>query len=151
MNYIYNQNVLLIIDKFSPIHFAVATIFENLGSLLISVFDSKTDLTEFFIKLVVYFILIFAALVYNEFIVLNFCGFQKYTTSSLRRKSCAELELSLFNENEFFPEDDDDKNELVQEDENNKNAILPEDVDNKNDLDNMNNESGETNKNDYIN
>ena len=151
INYIYNQNVLLIIDKFSPIHFAVATIFENLGSLLISVFDSKTDLTEFFIKLVVYFILIFAALVYNEFIVLNFCGFQKYTTSSLRRKSCAELELSLFNENEFFPEDDDDKNELVQEDENNKNAILPEDVDNKNDLDNMNNESGETNKNDYIN
>ena len=151
INYIYNQNVLLIIDKFSPIHFAVATIFENLGSLLISVFDSKTDLTEFFIILVVYFILIFAALVYNEFIVLNFCGFQKYTTSSLRRKSCAELELSLFNENEFFPEDDDDKNELVQEDENNKNAILPEDGDNKNDLVNTNNESGETNKNDYIN
>ena len=151
MNYIYNQNVLLIIDKFSPIHFAVATALEAFGSLIIENCYKFDNPIEFSIKFVIYFILIFAALVYNEFIILNFCGFQKCTTSSLRRKSCAELELSLFNENEFFPEDDDDKNELVQEDENNKNAILPEDVDNKNDLDNMNNESGETNKNDYIN
>ena len=151
MNYIYNQNVLLIIDKFSPIHFAVATALEAFGSLIIENCYKFDNPIEFSIKFVIYLILIFAALVYNEFIVFNFCGFQKYTTSSLRRKSCAELELSLFNENEFFPEDDDDKNELVQEDENNKNAILPEDGDNKNDLDNMNNESGETNKNDYIN
>ena len=32
--YLYNQNVLLIIDKFSPIHYAVATVLENFGSLL---------------------------------------------------------------------------------------------------------------------
>ena len=77
--YLYNQNVLLILDKFSPIHYAVATVLENFGSLIISISYGTIETAEFFIKLIIYFILIIAALVFNEFIVLNFCGFQKYT------------------------------------------------------------------------
>ena len=51
ITYLFNLNVFLIIDKFSPIHFAVASILENLGSLLISLIYSECELGEFFIKL----------------------------------------------------------------------------------------------------
>ena len=34
VNYLFNQNVLLIIDKFSPIHYAVGTVLETFGSFL---------------------------------------------------------------------------------------------------------------------
>ena len=151
MNYFYNQNVLFIIDKFSPIHFAVATVLETFGSLLMSIFFDKIDnWTEFFIKLVVYFILILAALVYNEFIILNFCGFQKYTEQNLRRNSNAELELTIFNENELFPDDADDKNESNPEDDNNKNEMTTEVENNKNE-NIINNESAEPKVNNVSN
>ena len=151
INYFYNQNVLLIIDKFSPIHFAVATALETFGSLLMSIwFGIKGNLTEFFIKLAVYFILILAALVYNEFIILNFCGFQKYTEQNLRRNSNTELELTIFNENEFFPDDAEDKNESNPEDDNNKNEMTTEVENNKNE-NIINNESGETKVNNISN
>ena len=38
VEYFWNLNIILIIDKFSPIHFAVASILENIGSLLIFYF-----------------------------------------------------------------------------------------------------------------
>ena len=151
INYFYNQNVLLIIDKFSPIHFAVATALETFGSLLMSIwFGIKGNLTEFFIKLAVYFILILAALVYNEFIILNFCGFQKYTEQNLRRNSNTELELTIFNENEFFPDDAEDKNESNPEDDNNKNEMTTEVENNKNE-NIINNESAEPKVNNVSN
>ena len=118
--YLYNQNVLLIIDKFSPIHYAVATVLENFGSLIISIIYGNITTGEFFLKLVIYFILIIAALVFNEFIVLNFCGFQKYTHLFLLKEANKDLELTILNnnENELFPEDEISKNELFPEKEN---------------------------------
>ena len=113
-------------------------------------FGIKGNLTEFFIKLAVYFILILAALVYNEFIILNFCGFQKYTEENLRRNSNTELELTIFNENEFFPDDAEDKNESNPEDDNNKNEMTTEVENNKNE-NIINNESGETKVNNISN
>ena len=79
IKYLLDLNLFLIIDKFSPIHFAVASIFENFGTLLISIIYGDIKIEEFFIKLTIFFILILAAFIYNEFIVLNFCGFQKKT------------------------------------------------------------------------
>ena len=118
--YLYNQNVLLIIDKFSPIHYAVATVLENFGSLIISIIYGNITTGEFFLKLVIYFILIIAALVFNEFIVLTFCGFQKYTHLFLLKEANKDLELTILNnnENELFPEDEISKNELFPEKEN---------------------------------
>ena len=48
--YLYNQNVLLIIDKFSPIHYAVATVLENFGSLLISIIYGNITTGDFFLN-----------------------------------------------------------------------------------------------------
>ena len=121
--YLYNQNVLLIIDKFSPLHYAVGTVLENLGTLLIAfIYKDKISTTEFVIRLIIYFILILAALVFNEFIVLNFCGFQKYTHLFLRKEAdneaCNNLELTIFedNDNEILPEDENDKKEKIHSD-----------------------------------
>ena len=123
VNYLFNQNVLLIIDKFSPIHYAVGTVLETFGSFLITTFDGKVEVGEFFIKFVIYFISILAALIYNEFIVLNFCGFQKYTHLFLLKKANKDLELTIINnnDNELIPEEECDESDLYSIDENNEN------------------------------
>ena len=135
--YLYNQNVLLIIDKFSPIHYAVATVLENLGTLFISLIYGKVELPEFFSRLIIYFILILAALVFNEFIILNFCGFQKYTHLFLTKEADKDLELTIYkdNENELYQEDEKNKNELYPD-----NDLISENLDSENDIFN-NNES----------
>ena len=93
--YFFNLNIFLIIDKFSPIHYAVACIFGYFGSLLLSFIYNDIEVGEFFIKFALYFILILSALVYNEFIVLNFCGFQKNTHLFLKRKENEDLNKLL--------------------------------------------------------
>ena len=106
LEYISMVNVYLIIEKFSPIHYAIATILDNFVSLLISLIYGQVKVGEFFIKLLIFLILILAALIYNEFVVLNFCGFQKYTHLFLLREADKDLELTLYkniNENELFP------------------------------------------------
>jgi len=123
VNYLFNQNVLLIIDKFSPIHYAVGTVLETFGSFIITTFDGKVEVGEFFIKFVIYFISILAALIYNEIIVLNFCGFQKYTHLFLLKKANKDLELTIFNnnDNELIPEEECDESDLYSINENNEN------------------------------
>ena len=123
VNYLFNQNVLLIIDKFSPIHYAVGTVLETFGSIIITTFDGKVEVGEFFIKFVIYFISILAALIYNEIIVLNFCGFQKYTHLFLLKMANKDLELTIFNnnDNELIPEEECDESDLYSIDENNEN------------------------------
>ena len=123
VNYLFNQNVLLIIDKFSPIHYAVGTILEIFGSFLITTFEGKVEVGEFFIKFVIYFISILAALIYNEIIVLNFCRFQKYTHLFLLKMANKDLELTIINnnDNELIPEEECDESDLYSIDENNEN------------------------------
>ena len=118
--HLYNLNIYLIIDKFSPIHYAVWNIIENFDSTIILMIYRELELKEFFIKFSLYLVLIFASLIYNEFIVLNFCGFQKNTNLFLQKKEIEDLELTILNnnENELFPEDEKDKNEIINIKEN---------------------------------
>ena len=110
VHYLQNINIFAIIDKFSPIHFAVATIFENIGSLIISIIYGEIFLDEFFIKLAIYFILILSILVFNEFIVLNFCGFQKYTKIFLEQKANKDIEQTIINNKENNNESESEDN-----------------------------------------
>ena len=112
---------------------------ETFGSLLISICYGDIKVSEFFIKIVIYFVLIIAALIYNEFIILNFCGFQKYTHLFLLKKANNDLELTILNNNDkLYTEDEDNENDLYSEDENNKKEII-------NNKENLNNESGKSN------
>ena len=97
--YFVNLNVFFIVDKFSPLHFAIACILENIGSLIISIIYGNTELPEFFIKLALYIVLIFAGLVFIEFIILNFWGFQKYTKLFLRKEANEDIQQTNFRNN----------------------------------------------------
>ena len=97
--YFVNLNVFFIVDKFSPLHFAIACILENIGSLIISIIYGNTELPEFFIKLALYIVLIFAGLVFIEFIILNFWGFQKYTKLFLQKEANEDIQQTNFRNN----------------------------------------------------
>ena len=109
VEYFWNLNIISIIDKFSPIHFAVASILENIGSLLISIIFVEIDIKEFFIKLALYILLILAALLYNEFIILNFCGLQKNTQLFLQKKANKDIQQAIINNIDHCSIDDDEK------------------------------------------
>ena len=100
VQYLHSLNIFLIIDKFSLIHFAVATIMEFFGALLISIIYNEIKLKYFFIKIAIYLVLIVSALIYNEFIILNFCGFQKYTQLFLQKEAKKEIDQTFVDNNE---------------------------------------------------
>ena len=88
--------ILLIIDKFSPTHTAIARIFENFGILLINII-SKNLKNYIALRIIMYIILLFPAFIYNEFFVINVCGLANGTKLFLEYKE--KNDLSLISEN----------------------------------------------------
>ena len=107
--YLLNLNIFLIIDKFSPIHFAIASFLYNSISSIISCIYGKQELKRFFLKLAVYFILIISALVYNEIIILNFCGLEKYTKFYLLKAAHDDIRQTLDKNNDNDIEGEENK------------------------------------------
>ena len=97
ISFIYNGTIFKIIDEFSPNHFAIARVIENFGILMLNIIlegaDSQKNLV---FNLIIYILLIFAALVYNEFFIINICGLSKYTKYFLDFE--AESEISMIGE-----------------------------------------------------
>ena len=100
--YLENLNIFFIIDKFSLIHFAVASIIEYFGLLILAMIYKESGVAEFLIKFLIYFILIVTALIYNEFIILNFCGLEKYTKLFLQKEAKKEVNQSFIDNNEDY-------------------------------------------------
>ena len=67
--------------------------------MIISIIYGNTELPEFFIKLALYIVLIFAGLVFIEFIILNFWGFQKYTKLFLQKEANEDIQQTNFRNN----------------------------------------------------
>ena len=61
-------------------------------------------------------------MIYNEFIILNFCGFEKHTKLFLLKESNRDLEQIINNndnENDLFSEDENiNKNEIINDERN---------------------------------
>ena len=128
-NFFYNVNTYFIIDKFSPTHYAMASILDNFGSLLISIFSGDIGLLEFFSKLILYIILFFSGLIYNEIIILNFFGLQKNTKLFLEKESNMEITQTII-KNHTFEENENNleiENEIMKQ-EDMKNAIKLKDI-----------------------
>ena len=98
IHYLHQLNIFLIIDKISIIHFVVGSILEYLAALLISTIFDGFDTKEFFTKIPVYLIIFVSALIYNEFIILNFCGLQKYTKLFLQKIAKHEINQTILND-----------------------------------------------------
>ena len=96
-NFIYNVNIFFIVDKFSPTHYTIGTSLERFGSLLTSIFQGGSINLEFFLKLALCILLIIVSAVYNEIIILNFCGLQKFTKLFMEKEAKKDLMQMEFN------------------------------------------------------
>ena len=93
INFLYNVNIFFIIDRFSPNHLGMTLTIGNLGSLLNSLIIYRNiEISEFFLRLGISFILIIASLIHNEFIILNFFNLQKRTKVFLEKE--AEIDIN---------------------------------------------------------
>ena len=100
-SFFYNILILQIINVFSPNHFVIARVFENLGIFIIDIIFNgiKLELYLIIIKSIIYVLLIFAALVFNEFLVLNFCSLAKNTKLFLDFEAKKEMNNKISEEN----------------------------------------------------
>ena len=91
-SFFYNILIYLIIDKFSCAHSAISLIFENFGIFIINtaIKDIKCDY-KFGIRLLMYILLIFTSLIFNEFLVIKICGLANNTKLFLDYKEKADL------------------------------------------------------------
>jgi hypothetical protein len=98
--YLTNLNIFLIIDKFSPNHYAMASIIANFCGALVNTIYKSIDVRYFFLKLAIYILLIITTCIYNEFIILNFCGLEKYTKLFLQKKANKDIQQTNLNSND---------------------------------------------------
>ena len=108
LDFLYNVNIFFIIDKFTSSHLAMSMILGHFSNLFISLFKKDVEISDFFLRLIIYLILIIASAIHNEFIILNFCKFQKHTKIFLEKE--AEKDL---NQEEYNIAYTDDFNNLV--------------------------------------
>ena len=114
--FLYNINLFFIVDKFSSSHLALASILGNFGSLLNSIiFFKNIEISELIWRLFLYFILIIAASIHNEFIVLKFCGFEKHTKLYLEQKAQFDIEQTELNFEVRSTSINSDNEELITE------------------------------------
>ena len=88
IQFIYNINIFFIFVKFSPSHMAMASVIGSFGSLLNSIIIFKNvELLEFFIRFILYFLLIISTSIYNEIIILKCFGLHKHTKSIMEKEA----------------------------------------------------------------
>ena len=81
--YYFSPILLIVTDSISPI---LSWIFEN-----IFIYHFKNSAQEIILKIFGYLIVLFGALIYNEIIICNFCGLNKYTKKYLKERENQEL------------------------------------------------------------
>ena len=86
--FLYIINILFIIDKFSPSHYAMACVIGSFGSLLNSIIIfNNVELLEFFIRFVLYLLLIISTSIYNEIILLKCFGLDKHAKLTMEKEA----------------------------------------------------------------
>ena len=106
-SFFYNILLLQIINVFSPNHFVVAKVFENFGVFIIS-FIIKQDgedlknkviwVVLIIIKIIMFILLIFASVIFNEYLVINICGLANKTKLFLDYEALNEIDNKKFDE-----------------------------------------------------
>ena len=112
-NFFYTNMCLKIIDAFSPNHFVISRLLENLAVFIIDlIVNGPSSQEDLIIRIISFILLILAALIYNEFLVINICGLSKNTQLFLDYE--AKYDFS-FTQNINDDEDEDDKSAGVIE------------------------------------
>ena len=131
-NFFYTNMCLKIIDAFSPNHFVISRLLENIAAFILDlILHGKGKTEDLIIRIVSFILLILAALIYNEFLVINICGLGKYTKLFLdyeaKKDFSSSLEIMGINFDDNDDDEEDDKSDSVVEIKsyliNNKNEI----------------------------
>ena len=103
ISFCYNNLCLKIIDVFSPNHFAISRVLENMGVFIIDLIINGIYSEDYIaIKIIVYILLFFSTIIFNEFLVINIFNFAKNTKLFLDYEF--EIENCI---NEEFEENED--------------------------------------------
>ena len=101
ISFFYNNLLFKIIDYFSPNHFTISRLLENVGIFIIDlIMNGSSSTKDLVVKIIMNIFLILAALIYNEFLVINICGLSKNTKLFLDYE--AENEISSDKESDRF-------------------------------------------------
>ena len=116
VSFFYNNLMFKIIDFFSPNHFVISRTLENIGTFFIDLFMNGYD-SKFFlsIQIVVHFFLIIAALIFNEFLVINICGLSKNTKLFLDYEVEREINNELKSDDNTSDNDNHTNAALIEE------------------------------------
>ena len=110
---------LKIIDAFSPNHFFILRLLENIAAFILDlIIHGKGKTEDLIIRIVSFILLILAALKYNEFLVINICKLRKYTKLFLDYEARKDFSSSLGImgiDIDNVDEEDDDKSDSVDE------------------------------------
>ena len=117
-NFFYNIFIWLIIDNFSPSHYAISQILESFGTL-IRLWITEPDSVDLpVLRMFFFIILIFASLIYTEIIVIKLCKLEKNTKLFLDELEKNDIQQIMENSDEKLSLCDDYS---VKENEENKN------------------------------
>ena len=138
-NFLKNTFIWLIIDFFSPSHYAVSSVLESLGNLIRLWIIEPDTVDRPIMRLIIFLVLIVAGLIHTELIVFNFLGLQKNTKLFLEYKEKEDLNLIENNSEKFSINEGIDLQEYKITDEDSE-----EDINNS--MNNSNSYSYETRK-----
>ena len=102
-SFFYNILIFQIINVFSPNHFVVAKVIENIGVFALNYIikgnqrgqkDEELEKKIYFIviKAIMFVLLIFSSIIFNEYLVINICGLAKKTKLFLDYEAKIEIE-----------------------------------------------------------
>ena len=92
-NLFYNIFIWLIIDQFSPIHYAISNILDSCGTLIRLWITEPENIDLPILRIFIYLILIFGSLIHTEIIVINYWDLQKNTKIFLEEKESEDFSL----------------------------------------------------------
>ena len=109
-SFFYNNFCMKIIEVFSPNHYVIAQILENVGIFIIDLIVYGPDGVEnLVIRIIMFILLIFASFIYNDFLVINICGLSKNTKLFLEY----EEEYDIFTSG-LYENDEDNNTEVIE-------------------------------------
>ena len=83
---------------------------------IIQSFEEGASMPEVVTYPIGFIILLFASLIYNEIIILNFCGLSKNTNKFVKQRIKKEIsELNVFLDDHGMDKDSDEENEIKDE------------------------------------
>ena len=123
ISFFYNIFLTKLIDEFSPNHFIIGRVFENFGVFILNLIIKGTEKeNNIALKIIIFILLIIASFIYNEFIVINICGFGKNTQLL--------LDYEAFEENFIKTNaNDEDNNEKIDLNNNNNTKTSENEMD----------------------